>query len=449
MAKKAEAIPKGLKKAIAQIREKGFTHIKVELEAAMHRSGYGQTCHHCDGEGVQDCRACNAQGYISEARPGRTPRHSECADCEGEGSNDCGDCGGRGVAPGNWTNDEVYDFMRRRWKPETRKAMVHCHAYNDGSVDTEVTYTLPIEDAYLALDVMHSFIALSKKIDNYMGVDNAGMHISVLPRGQYPCELGSLNSDKIANFKKEVTKLLPALYFAAAAKETTRPLEYRMPRIESDNKYSAIFTHGDSCLEYRIFDTCYDNPETLFDYIEVIANTLEFYSDKKLEAGYNKFVFSPEHDGHNTPLDNYFDDLDNLIALEATLPLIKSSKSLRKLKTERGFKLTRIQVATRVAEQQAQYQSQYKSYLAAWAADKAYWVEDMWRESEHGKVKLIPWALRDFEGVEDFTPSWFKTKRGIAQAYELINKPQSLAEYIAEHTRSGRQPLMIIQGAGV
>ncbi len=62
--------------------------------------------------------------------------------------------------------------------------------------------------------------------------------------------------------------------------EATRAFEYRDLEISSKQKYSAIYTHNDTCLEFRLFDTCFDTPLTIIRYLELLSKTLHYYSDK-------------------------------------------------------------------------------------------------------------------------------------------------------------------------
>ena len=86
--------------------------------------------------------------------------------------------------------------------------------------------------------------------------------------------------------------MLPALFIAATSGNFTRALNYRNPKIERD-KYSAIHVVSGRCLEYRLFETCYQRPEAVFEFLETISRTLEYYKDpsKKVEVQGKEFVF--------------------------------------------------------------------------------------------------------------------------------------------------------------
>lgn len=184
------------------------------------------------------------------------------------------------------------EYIMENISDEAKNALKYIECYNDGSVDTELTFTLPIEKSHLIPQFIEAFKGITARFDlDEMSVVGAGMHIGILPttsNGVYPCDHYGLDSIKYANFRSEVKKLLPALFVAACSKPNTRPLRYRYPDISSETKQSAIYSRSRSMLEYRLFDTCYDNPELVFDYIGVIARTLEYYNDtakKVTEAG--------------------------------------------------------------------------------------------------------------------------------------------------------------------
>ncbi len=275
-------LSKSYTKAVSKIKGKGFSHFKVELEAQLDRGDTDSECYGCDGNGSYNCDNCDGSGYVNLLDNNNNEYENECRECDGEGDIDCNDCSGRGRSRGDdWDIERCESFLLDNIKKETRDALNFSYFYEDGSVDSEFTFTMPIEKAHLAVDVIDAWNLLAKAIGNGMSVERAGMHLSLLPSSEYPCRR-LLDDAKMANFRAQVTKLLPALYFSASHNEFTRALEYRMPKVSDDDKYSAIYTHGDTCLEYRIFDTCYDQPKAIFDKIEVMANTLEYYSVQRI-----------------------------------------------------------------------------------------------------------------------------------------------------------------------
>lgn len=353
-------LSKAYLEAVKTIKDKGFSHIKIELEAGLDRrtSDNREACE-CDN-GLRHCDDCNGQGYSTGTNPHSGEEfQNECVTCEGEGSYDCSDCGGTGRRAGDdWSNDGCLRWIENFLQPATRKALVFARFYFDGSVDSELTFTMKIEDAYLATEVMEAFLHLGDAIGNGINVSNAGMHMAILPQAKYPCTK-KLDSKKIANFKTEVTKLLPALYFTAATGKQTRPLGYRMPAIKSDEKRSAIYTRGDTIMEFRIFDTCYMNPGKLLENIEIIAKTLDYYSDKKLAVNFKEFGFFDTND-----LKKQYDSLPSIKALDETLRYVKPNKlTIKKMKADRGVLIDKRALQVAMKANLEANRSKYKKYV--------------------------------------------------------------------------------------
>lgn len=282
-----------VKTAIRDIKSAGFGYIKVELEANLDRGDDDEyeTCHDCDGDGEVECFECSGGGYIEEAvlREDGTETNEthevECGDCDCSGLVMCCNCDGDGEVCSEYggfnSEDRCYEFIMDSLSTEARKAIIFGKFYNDGSVDSEFTFTIAVEDAKYLPEIVDSFNKLSEQIGNGMDVDGAGMHIAVLPtecKGSYPVRNFTLPYENLNNFQEQVTKLLPALFLAATSGDFTREFYYREPKI-SDDKYSAIHIVDNSCLEFRLFETCYQRPVAIFEYLETIARCLEYYKD--------------------------------------------------------------------------------------------------------------------------------------------------------------------------
>lgn len=267
-----------LKKAIKDIKKAGFTHFKVELEANLHRREYE------DENRYEDCTECDGRGFLHlfTSTGVEVDETTECTDCYGEGKveNEHTDYGDEGVCE---------NFIRDFISPEARAAINYMNFYNDGSVDSEITFTLPIDEPKYAIEMIEAFNALAEAIGLGCDVEGAGMHVSVMAGSDYPTRT-MLPSDKLMNFTNEVSKLIPVLFVAATSGDFTRGLNYREPQVSHSTKYSAIYTHGGTCLEYRLFETCYQRPEALYEYLGTIARTLEYYTDatKKVTYGNKK-----------------------------------------------------------------------------------------------------------------------------------------------------------------
>lgn len=303
-----------VKSTVQAIKDAGFGYVKVELEAQLDRpydndEGEYVTCGECYGDGHHSCDTCDGEGYteVELTRPdGSTSDITEeitCDDCYGDGHIDCSECEGSGEVYEEYDSDGEFgsvqvceDFIMDNISKEAKEALIYGRFYNDGSVDSEYTFTIPVEKVNVLPEFINSFNKLAEAVGNGMDVDGAGMHIAVLPtesNGRYPVpSTVGLNPEGLQNFTTEVTKLLPALFIAATSGNFTRDLNYRNPKIERD-KYSAIHVVNGRCLEFRLFETCYQRPEAVFEFLETISRTLEYYKDpsKKVEVQGKEFVF--------------------------------------------------------------------------------------------------------------------------------------------------------------
>lgn len=329
-----------LKSIIKKIKDAGFGYIKVELEAQINRpyeDDYAyETCDCCDGDGRIDCEQCSGNGYVEtevEDENGTVIEEEEyCDACEGDGTVYCEACDGSGEISVNDSEDfsDVDDckrFIEESISKEAKDSIIFGKFYNDGSVDSEYTFTISVDNIEYLPEFIDSFNKLAEAVGNPLDVDGAGMHIAVLPtesQGAYAgsgrgCSAYKTFGDKnIANFYREVGKLLPALFVAATSGNFTRELGYRYPKIDSD-KYSAIHVIANSCIEYRLFETCYQRPLAVFEYLGTIAKTLEYLKDpsKKVESIGKEYSF----------YDN--EGMDGLIKTPEQVQIIK--KHLRKV----------------------------------------------------------------------------------------------------------------------
>ena len=279
-----------------------FPYVKVELEANVepdkYRSGSRcficdgvgrRACGDCDGDGTVStvCNICNGEGFVSDES-----KRKPCPDCTdgtvqtrcsycSEGYTDCVECDGRGYFDNNdWIDSYLDDFrdVFRKKMGSTMTLLEYSQIYYDGSVDTEVTLTLLVKH----LDKIPGIIDAFRDTCYEFGrcdTGNAGLHIALLPEGKYPCKK-KLDEGKLSNFKKQISKLLLGLTCLGSPNDSTRAFEFRDLEITSDRKYSAIYTHSDTCIEYRLFDACFYNPSYIIRYLELIGKTLRYYCDK-------------------------------------------------------------------------------------------------------------------------------------------------------------------------
>lgn len=354
---------------IDELKDAGFTHLKAEFEADLGRSSSDydedeedtEACDYCEN-GHVDCGDCDGTGILTV-----NEISVECEDCAGEGIQGCDECDARGWVeverdPGEYAScNQCHRFMKSKVSERCRELTVFSMFYNDGSVDSEFTVTVPIEHPELLLEWMEAFKALAVEVGNGINVGGAGLHLALLTEGRYPCRI-SLNRAGYRNFQQEVTKLLPALYFLASAGHQSRELGYRLPRISEEDKYSAIYAKDRTSLEYRIFETCYDRPEALYEYIQVIANTIKYYADPslKVESIHQEFVFPTS----GSSVSRFFEQVESLQVLHKQVKILKpAKKSIKKLKEERGMgKVTVAELRRRTKVQRQAYAEEYKRF---------------------------------------------------------------------------------------
>lgn len=353
-------------KATDFIIEAGFSHIKIEMEADMGREDDEYECDECYGEGYVDCSACDGSGVVIAERPNGSDIEVECDECGGEGRIECEYCDGSGQRSGEekWDTDTCEEWILNNVSDEARQALTYSKFYYDGSVDSEMTLTIPVKDAKYLTEYLTAFKALGDEIGHGVSTGGAGLHVAVIPacsNGYYPAPSGSLPVAKWNNFKREVTKLLPALFMLASVSDVSRPLNYRRPQVSSEEKYSAIFAYNRSCLEYRLFETCYDNPDMIKEYIEVIANTLRFYVDTNLKVTNldKRFTLT---DGENK-VSRFYTTPDSIMILRNQLKYIKpEGKSVSEL-----MKTRQVPNITELKKLQSAKKSQLRK---TWYADK-------------------------------------------------------------------------------
>ena len=268
-------------RAIALIRKAGFGYLKVELEGQMNRPEESkmETCPNCEGDGEIDCEACNGYGCVENDENEKCV----CDGCNGSGRVECLRCYGDGEIESGESRfhdtDACQEWILDQLPSAARDAIIFSKFYYDGSVDSELTFTVRLEDCEYIPSVIEAFRALSDEVGEGLETSGAGMHIGLLPiesDGRYPYDGRSFSRRGIKNFTAQCELLMPALLCAAMSSPDSRPLYYRVPRV-SREKYSAIHVMNGTCIEYRLFETCFNNPMMVLDYIKTISETLKFY----------------------------------------------------------------------------------------------------------------------------------------------------------------------------
>lgn len=383
------------KKALSIIEDAGFGFTKFEFEAQMYRMGTPRRCEECT-DGYRQCETCHGDGTVIDPQNNIFTVETliDCSRCEGDGGDRCGECNGRGRM-GDWSDETachvwMLDWVLKKKYNTTYKEMreanpipdgvrmnhdqrtfygmpdlVFGRFYNDHSVDSEYTCTFPTSKAIeLGKLYAQAFVELSKIAGggHVMVTTGAGMHISVLPtqnNGVYPGQW-RMPENQVNNFIREVSKLLPALYFVGTAGHRSREFRYRVPQISTHDKYSAIFTHGNTCFEYRVFETCYDRLEAIGDFLSVIAQSLKFYAnpDLKVKQLDKQFGFS-----NTSNVADYYNTPEQLRILNATVKYLKpEDKTYKQLKNERGLKYTISSLKQKQRIRLSELRSEYDRY---------------------------------------------------------------------------------------
>lgn len=318
-------------KSIKQGHYKG-TYIKVELEGHLERN-YEEDNY--DSE-YYDCPNCDGRGtFTCECEIDPLPEVETCDDCGGEGWVNCSDCDGEGRIENDSYSDSSYgdnyclDFIMGNIPEKVKQRTVYANFVYDGSCDSELEITVPLDHPEDVIEYIKAFKLLGDDIGNGIDIRGSGMHITILrsPDGEYPSGNGEIEDEYFDNFKTQMNKLMPALVLLASEDHKSRRLHpFRLPRVGEGDHSSAvdIACHGDSgCLEWRVFETCYDHPEMFYDYLCVIAKGLEFYGIKRVNFGRTKlgvleFYDSPSEYG----LHKYFKSEKLLKALDLGLPYL-------------------------------------------------------------------------------------------------------------------------------
>lgn len=345
------------------------TAIKVELEAQLNRedsdSGY---CESCDGDGYDYCQNCNDGELYNEV----TEQYDTCEECGGDYHTTCGDCGGSGEhhSGSNYGDtDDCKRFILQHVSDKARKALIFSIFYYDGSVDSEFTFTLPIDKAPLVVEFVKAFKMLADEIGNGLETSGAGMHMAILnsSNGTYP-RGNALNDTCLSNFKKTMTPLIPALYFLASPDWRSRGVGYRNPEVGLGKGSAINYVNG--CFEYRVFETCYQRPEAILDNIIVIAKTLRFYSKKQVKlppAKVGTIGFGCEGEG----IERFYYSVKHIQALRYGVAILKPDyKTYATLKKERNFKLTVKRAELVLKKNEASWRQEFNSVKANWERRK-------------------------------------------------------------------------------
>lgn len=303
-----------MKEIIKKIKKKGFTHIKVECEINIGRENskkitrksctkcyHGKQtcpvcknapykCESCNGERIKECTKCKSKGCsqcwdngMLTCKKCDSTGHAKCEMCNGTGNIECLDC------HGDW---EEKQENKEAWNPNTCKEAIHnklitenihpeftySKVYRDGTVDTEWTFTIPIDNAEMLPSILKVFKEALEPCTGFWEDHNAGLHIALMTSGNM--NDSSLDPARVETLKEYAKRLLFGMYACGTAKSYTRPWQYRKPQINERDKYSAINCKNNQLLEFRFFDPCYEAPNRILDYIRIMSAIVQFYALK-------------------------------------------------------------------------------------------------------------------------------------------------------------------------
>ena len=191
--------------------------------------------------------------------------------------------------------------------------------YRDGSVALEITATASLKRARFFPFLIEAYMVVAASYKKSLTIDqiskNAGLHIAIMQGKDYPARYLPLK--KVRDLLAGTHRLNSALFFLARGwDDKTRPLQFRNPRDSRGcDKYAPIVERG-GAIEYRLFDPVFRNPLRVFDFIKVIAGTLEFYDTitplKWLDDRDIKPVSTDLHLGTDNFLKDYYLDTSSL-----------------------------------------------------------------------------------------------------------------------------------------
>lgn len=333
-----------LLEAMRFAKTKGATAIKIELEALLGRgSASGGNC---------DCSEC----VIARRESGDSTYWGD-EECLNSILDDLGIPEDRELRDGHGHAEMVYSRQDNRDLGAEHQWLQYAEFYNDGSVDSELTITVRLdneENAFKALDIIEAFKHLAEKIGNGMNVDGAGLHTAFLftPTCTYPSRYNTgrevnFTEAQLTNFRAAMTHMLPALYFLAAPANGTnssRSLHFRAPNIGVfGNKYSAIHVSG-GAIEFRVFDTCYDVPEQMVDNLIVMGNSLKYLSDTYCGPTDRVTSYNFGND-RSRKLDRLYMNENAINLLYKHIDKLKPPYyGIRELRLQRGLNITRSSV---------------------------------------------------------------------------------------------------------
>lgn len=418
-------------KAVDRLKTSEFqaTAVKVELEAHLNRRYHGSgcgdcengfinceycesgdvRCNECDGDWEWDCGYCDGSGR-SETSEGV---EEDCVDCDGsgrayceyceEGYNACEDCDGGRVecnycdgneSEDNWGSELVcYEFIMKElaehglatydenrityigfnshWHPV--EPLVYLKFYNDGSVDSEITFTMMLTESkniFLLPKFIEAFKKLADAVGGEFTTTGAGMHMALIndELGRYPSATTDEQVIKYTNYRRSMSLLQPAMFFLGTTTDKSRAMRYRKPAVSNRDKYTSI-AYRNGSLEFRVFDTCYHDPEAILDNVVVMSNSMKYWRKKFLSSGVEKICTEVRFgNDKGDELKRLYITSEHLDLLNIGLLRLKPSYySIREIKQQRKFTTNKTQIKNEVKQVEKDAVIEYKEYESRFA----------------------------------------------------------------------------------
>jgi hypothetical protein len=321
-----------------------------------------------------------------------------------------------------------------------KSPITYGRVYYDGSVDTEFTFTLLLnkpENIFLLPKIIEAYNALCAHF-KMQEVTGAGMHTALLndPNGGYR-RYSRVPAEQVKcfnNFNKSMQLLLPSLYFLATPDERSRSLSPRIPTLaqttadHGSEKYYAVSYQG-GALEFRIFDTCYQQPLAILDNVVVIANCMQFWATTYIDSGMTSICQSTTFGSRQTlsyKLERLYTTPEHFDLLDKGLEILKPAYyTIEQLKKQRNFNIKKEHVVNVEARLRREAEAEYAEYLERFK----------WNE----KTKYQQYATALQSEYAKHYPSWDRSK--ILKAIESITpapQKKSLAVYTAEKLQAYR-----------
>lgn len=345
-----------------------------------------------------------------------------------------------------WSDDTCNYFILDQVSKTTRERLVYSQFYWDGSVDSEFTFTVPINHPEDVIEFMHAWNALVKEIGNGCDVRGAGLHTCILNSEDRDYPHGNrMNLAYEANFTNAMTSLLPALYCLASCDYRSRSLDFRHAKIGS-NKYNAVSSRDHTCFEYRCFETCYNYPERFYDYICVIAQTLQFYSETPLLPHFaGKIGKLGMPSGHG--VSRFYYTYEHARALNLGLEILKPPyKTAQQIKKERNIRLPLIKLEREVKSLETQWHTEYKTAAEVQRKRRGDYIKSIKMRYEQQLTehldRLRRYYLMDRTNVNREQIKMIKLyiKGETAEALEILKKSNSYSEYRKNQIGSAPPP---------